>query len=281
MKQQFIKISLLAGLGLVCWSSCKKDYSEITLKGGTAPVLTASVTDSIPLPLSDTTSQAVTFYWTNPNYIFSNGPSSVGVTYYLQFDTLGANFTSPKMQTVSFNSSLNQAYTVSQLNTIIGNGLLLTSFVPHQVQVRVMSFLAPYTSSTAPVAAMYSDTLNFTVIPYTPPPAITPPASGTLYITGSATNDSWMVGGSTASVAGQQFTRVSNTLYTITLPLIGGQQFLVVPVAGDWTHKYATSDATGDTFALDASTNFNGPANSGTYTVAFNFQTGTYSITPN
>ncbi|HTJ10692.1 MAG TPA: hypothetical protein VL547_01645, partial [Dinghuibacter sp.] len=76
MKSQFIKISLLAGLGLGLWSSCKKDYSEITYTGGTAPVLTASVSDSIPLPLTDTTGNAVTFFWTNPNYMFSNGPSS-------------------------------------------------------------------------------------------------------------------------------------------------------------------------------------------------------------
>ena len=78
-------------------------------------------------------------------------------------------------------------------------------------------------------------------------------------------------------------TQVTPLLYKITMPLIGGQQFLVVPAAGDWSNKYATANAsslpTGGTFAYNASNNFNGPTASGTYTVTFNFQTGFYTIT--
>jgi hypothetical protein len=78
-------------------------------------------------------------------------------------------------------------------------------------------------------------------------------------------------------------TQVTPLIYKITLPLIGGQQFLLVPVAGDWSNKYATSNSnsatTGGTFSYNAANNFNGPASSGTYTVTFNFQSGTYTIT--
>jgi starch-binding outer membrane protein SusE/F len=283
MKRYVNQILLITGCGLWLLSSCTKDAKVYYTGGGTAPVLSATASDSIPLPVTDTLATAVTFSWTNPNYTFSTGISSQNVTYYLEFDTLGAGFTSPNLQQVSFSSALGVTYTVSGLNKIMGNGLLLDTLNSHNVQVRVVSFIQPYSSGSAPAAPLYSDTLNFKVKPYVPPPAVAPPASGELYITGSATNDSWMVGGSPASVAGQQFTEVSPTLYTITLPLIGGGQFLVVPVAGDWTNKYATTDAssptTGDTFSYNAANNFNGPTSSGTYTVTFNFQTGLYTIT--
>jgi hypothetical protein len=39
--------------------------------------------------------------------------------------------------------------------------------------------------------------------------------------------------------AGQQMTELSPTLWTITMPLIGGQQFLIVP-ANNWNNKYAS-----------------------------------------
>ena len=282
MKRHLQKILLTAGAGLTLLGACKKDESKVTFTGGSAPVLTASQSDSIPLPLTDSTSTAVTFSWTNPNYMYSDGVSSQNVTYYLEIDTLGANFSSPNMKTVSFTSTVSTSYTVSALNALLSNGLVLNTGEQHHIQVRVQAFIAPFTLGSS-IGALYSDTLNFAVTPYAIPPAVTPPASGTLYITGSATPDGWMVGGSPSSVAGQQMVQVSPTLYTITMQLIGGQQFLVVPVAGDWTNKYATSDAnspvTGDTFGYNLGSNFNGPLASGKYTVTFNFQTGSYTIT--
>ena len=277
------KYLILAGSGLLLLASCKKNESEVVFNGGTPPVLTASQTDSIPLPIADSTGTAVTFNWTNPNYTYSNGVNSLDVTYYLEMDTLGANFTSPTMQTISVSAGVSQSFTVSALNALLSNGLVLNTGQKHSIQVRVESFLSPFTSGSEPAGVLYSDTLNFTVTPYAIPPAVMPPASGTLYITGDATADGWMVAGQPNTVAGQQLTQVTPTLYTITLNLIGGEQFLLVPVAGDWTNKYATADAnspvTGDTFGYNAANNFNGPLNSGTYTVTVNFQTGVYTIT--
>jgi starch-binding outer membrane protein SusE/F len=286
MKRHFNKITLLAGLGLFLISSCSKNTSnDVVYLGGQAPILTASTSDSISLPIMDSTSTAVTFSWTNPNYAFSDGTSSLNVTYYLEFDTLGADFSSNIMQTIGLSSELSQTFTVSQLNNMVSNLMALTTGSTHNLQVRVESFLAPLTSGTAPAAVKYSSVLNFTVTPYALPPVVAPPSTGTLYITGSATNDGWMVGGSPSSVAGQQLTEMSPTMYTITLPLIGGQQFLIVPLAGDWTNKYGTNSTsgspTGGTFGYNASNNFTGPVASGTYTVTFNFQSGLYTITAN
>lgn len=281
MKRYFNQIILLTGSVVVLFSSCIKEQSTVVFEGGTAPVLTSTATDSIPLPVSDTTATAVTFNWTNPNYTFSDGVSSLNVNYYLEVDTLGDNFTNPVQYGIS--SSLSQTFTVAQFNAILTNKLLLDTGVTHSIQVRVVSYLTPLTSGSPIAATLVSDILNYTVVAYLPPPAV-PQLPGALWITGSATADSWMTAGQPATLAGQQMTEVTPTLWTITMPLIGGQQFLLVP-ANNWNNKYATSDGTGvetgtgGTFAYNANNNFIGPASSGTYTITFNFQTGTFTIT--
>lgn len=281
MKRYFDKLVLLAASGLVLLTSCNKNNSNVYFIGGTAPVLTSTATDSISLPVSDTTATAVTFSWTNPNYQFSDGISSLNVSYYLELDTVGGNFSSPALAQIGINSSLNATFTVAQFNGVLSDQMNLQTGVPHNIQVRVESFLAPETAGTANSAPLFSNVMNYAVNPYTPPPAVTPLPTA-LWITGSATADSWMTANDPASIAGQQFTEVSPTLWKITLPLIGGQQFLVVP-ANNWNNKYATSNpnsaTTGGTFQYNAANNFNGPTTSGTYTVTFNFQTGNYTIT--
>jgi starch-binding outer membrane protein SusE/F len=281
MKKFIHHVLFFAGAASMLLTSCKKDYAKVYFAGGSPPVLTSTATDSIPLPLSDTTGNAVTFNWTNPNYQYSDGISSMNVAYSLQIDTV-PSFSSGVLQQVVVSSGLSESFTVSAFNALLKNKLLLDTFT-YTIFIRLESFITPYTNGSAPIGALYSSTFSYAVTPYAIPPAVAPPTSGKLYITGSATGDSWMVAGNVASVAGQQFTQVNATLYTITLPLIGGQQFLVVPVAGDWTNKYATasttSATTGGGFLLNAANNFNGPTASGTYTVTFNFQTGNYTIT--
>jgi len=275
------QIILLSGSAIVLFSSCIKEQSKVIYAGGTPPVLTSTVTDSISLPVSDTTATAVTFNWTNPNYTFSDGVSSLSVNYYLEVDTMGDNFAHPAQ--VGISSSLSQAFTVAQFNTILTNQLLVDTGVTLNLQIRVVSFLPPLTSSSPITAVLYSDILNYTAIAYLPPPAV-PQLPVALYITGDATADGWMTAAQPATIAGQQMTEVSPTLWTITMPLIGGEQFLLVP-ANNWNNKYATSDGTGvesgsgGTFAYNAANNFIGPANSGTYTITFNFQTGAFTIT--
>jgi starch-binding outer membrane protein SusE/F len=279
MKKYFNKI--IIGLSsLLFLAACQKNVTDITYAGGaTPPVLTASVAtgDTVFLTAADSLGTALTLSWTNPNYKFSNGISSLNVNYTLQIDTVGSNFTNPNIVQVSLTSVLGTSFTVSDLNSKLFGSLFLQTGVPHQIAMRLESFVNQGSLT------LYSNVLTYTITPYAIPPVVDPPSSGTLFITGSATNLGWMVGGTPASVAGQQLTQVTPLLYTITLPLIGGQQFLLVPVAGDWSNKYATSDAssptTGGTFSYNAANNFNGPAATGTYTVTFNFQTGLYTIT--
>src|SRR5664279_729924 len=163
MKRLFNNIMLMAASGIVLFSACQKDETKVVFLGGTNPVLTSSIPDgdTIPLPVTDTTSLAVVYKWTNPNYQFSNGVSSMNVTYYLQVDTVGANFTSPNMQTVAINSALSETFSVSAFNALLGNGLQLSFGQPHNIQVRVESFLQPFTSATAVAAPLFSSNLNY------------------------------------------------------------------------------------------------------------------------
>jgi hypothetical protein len=286
MKRYLNKIMLIAAIGLLLFSACKKDEAKVYYEGGTTPVLTSTAVDTIQLPVTDTTAFAVTFNWTNPNYQFSNGISSMNVTYYLQFDTVGANFTSPNMQTVSINSDLSQTFSVSALNALVGNGLQLSFGQPHNVQVRVESFLQPFTSATAVAAPLYSNTMNYVMTPFAPPPKVAPPKSGTLFIVGSAIAISgWDNPISPASqVPIQQFAQVSPTEYKITVPIVGGGEYKLIGVNGSWTDQWsvATNDdptaINGGPFVYNGN-NCLAPAASGTYIIDVNFQTGMFTVT--
>lgn len=276
MKKIFLKPIIIIAAGSLLFTSCKKDETEVTYNGGTAPVLSASAADSIPLPITDTTGNAVTFSWTNPNYQFSDGISSLNVTYYLQVDTTGANFKSANMQTVAINSDLNNTFTVSSFNKLLVNGLLLQTGVQQKIDTRVESFLING------VVPLYSNPLSFLVTPYAPPPKIIPPASGTLFIVGAATAGGWN-NPMTVDPTTQQFIQVSQTLYKITIQLTGGSEYKFISVNGSWTNQWSVADQ--DTFPNGGPFVFNGsnsisPATSGLYDIVVNFQTGKFTVTP-
>jgi starch-binding outer membrane protein SusE/F len=284
MKRYLNQIILLTGSAMVLFSSCIKEQSTVVFEGGTAPVLTSTATDSISLPLSDTTGTAVTFTWTNPNYTFNDGISSLDVNYYLEIDTLGANFTSPLMAQIGISSSLSQTFTVSQLNGVLTNTMQLDTSVMHHIQVRVESYLTPLTSGSANAAALYSDVLSYTVTPYATPPAVAPPPNDSLYIVGAAVLvDNWANPIPAADVPSETFTEISPTKYQITVALVGGGEYkLISQNNGSWTYQWSV--ATIDTEPNGGPFVFNGanciaPAASGTYTIVVNFQTGTFTVT--
>jgi len=127
-------------------ASCKKDEIKSYFEGGTPPVLTASSTTPMVLLIANAANQAIKFNWTNPNYQFASGPSSQDVTYTVQFDTTGANFTNPKMGELSIPKELTTSLTVKELNTLIlGMGLLEN--LPHNMEIRLK---ANITNSNVP-----------------------------------------------------------------------------------------------------------------------------------
>jgi hypothetical protein len=106
-----------------------------------------------------------------------------------------------------------------------------------------------------------------------------------LFLVGDATAGGW---NNPVPVPSQAFTRLNSSQFSITLPLAGGKQYLMLPVNGDWSNKFAvasgTVPATGGPFGYNGgngtyNTNFNGPANDGTYTILADFLNYQFKVT--
>src|SRR6201999_772054 len=142
------------------------------------------------------------------------------------------------------------------------------------------NFTGPATSGWYTIWINFQ-TGTFTITPYTQ--AIVPDS---LYIVGDATAGGW---NNPVPVPTQQLTRLNSTQFTVTLPLSAAGQYLLLPINGDWTNKFAvasgTAPVTSGSFGYNGNngtynTNFNGPANAGTYTVTADFLNYTYTVTP-
>lgn len=267
---------LLPALFLITWS-CKKDENKIYFEGGTAPVLSATVTTPVlPLAFLTRADQAVKFSWTNPDYKFTTGVSSQDVTYILDVDTTGSNFTNPKKASVSVSKDLTKTFTQAEFNDLLLNQLLLMPDMAHNIEVRITSKLV---NSAAP---LYSNVIKYTTTPYKIPPKVTPSAN--LYITGGATPGNWM-GGGDPELLSQKFTKLTETTFELSsVTLSGGGEYLLVPVYGNWDNKFGAVVGTNDfpTGGGDFSAggnNFKAPASSGNYKIEVNFQTGKTSVT--
>jgi starch-binding outer membrane protein SusE/F len=272
---------LIAALGLVAITagSCKKDENRVFLEGGTAPVLTASVSGSIPLTFANSEKEGVKFAWTNPDYKFTTGPSSQNVSYLLEIDTVGANFTNPNRQTIGITNDLSTSLTQGQLNDYLLNQLVLKPSVEHNIEIRVKSNLSNNSAS------LLSNKLQFKVTPYAIPPKVTPPASNALYITGGATPAGWQCGCGEAAPTAQTFKQVSTTLYELSsIALKGGQSYLLLPVYGSWSAKYGftgsnnANNVNGDDFKAEGG-DILSPAADGNYKIVVDFQRGKFTVT--
>jgi starch-binding outer membrane protein SusE/F len=283
MKQIF-KLFIAATFFATIFNACKKQENQIVFEGGTAPVLTATNASTASINLTKTNENNVfsTFSWTNPNYKFSNGVSSQDVSYTLQFDTTGANFTNPNLQEITIAKDLSTPVTVKAINTALAK-LLLQENVPHNLEVRVKSTLA---NASVP---LYSNIVKFILVPYLdvavvlPADLPTPGANnGDLFLVGDATAGGW---NNPVPVPSQKFTRTSTTTYEIITALVGGKEYLLLPKNGDWSNKYAVTDKnapglnTGGDFGANKNDNLPSPATSGNYKIVVNFKTGKFTVT--
>jgi len=265
---------------ILVWS-CNKDEHKIYFEGGTAPVLTSAQT-AINLSYLTAANEAVTFTWTNPNYEFTTGVSSQNVSYVLEIDTTGANFTNPNKKAIAISQDLSLTIPVGTFNDYLLNQLVLVPGKTHDLDVRIISTLI---NSSVP---LYSNILKYTVTPYAIPPKVVPPGTapdyldGKLYITGDATAKGWM-GGGDAEVLNQKFTKKSTTVYEITVSLIGGKSYVFVPIYGDWTNKYCIAIKNDPNMVNGGDFQAGGndilaPAVSGTYKITVDFQRGKFTV---
>ncbi len=273
--KKIAKLMFLSSLLAIGFWSCTKDENKIFFDGGTAPVLSAN-TATLNLNFANAANEAIKFSWTNPNYQFTTGVSSQSVSYVLEIDTTGANFTYTGKQSIAISQSLSLSISVSQFNDYLLNQLVLRPGSPHNLDVRIKATLG---NGAVPI---FSNVLKLVATPYAIPPKVALPTGGTLFLVGSATAGGW---NNPVPEPSQKFTQVSTTLYEITVPLIGGQEYLFLPTNGDWSNKYAVTDKTvggladGGDFGYNKNDNFPGPAASGNYKISVDFQRGKFTVT--
>jgi len=261
-------------------SSCKKDEQKVYFEGSTPPVLTASSTATVVLDSTNAANRTgITFTWTNPDYKFTTGVSSQDVTYVLQIDTTGSNFTNPSLQEVSISKDLEFKPSTKEFNAFF-NKMGLKYDLPHDIEFRLKAALAG--GVAVPV---YSNVVKIKITPYLDV-AVPIPFDGTLWGIGNAFAAGWTNPMSPSDNAVQKFTRVSETLYVLTTNFVGGGNFKLIQRQGDWDlqyrPKYANGAdvpfATGNFERKNADPGWNGPASAGAYKITVNFITGTYKI---
>ncbi|MEP7108600.1 MAG: SusE domain-containing protein [Ferruginibacter sp.] len=271
--KMFLGSVLLAGIFL----SCKKDENKIYLEGGSAPILTANQTATIPLSFLDKDNEAITFSWTNPEYKFTTGISSQDVTYLFEIDTAGANFTNPKKKQVSIGKELSRTFKQSEINDFLLNQLELAVSMPHNIEIRVKASLAGSLSSE-----YISNILKYSVTPFATPPKVAPPSTGTLWLTGDATNSGYANPLTTPYDVTQKFTKVTNTLYELAVDMKGGGAYKLIQEQGVWGTQYhmlAGGTWEGGEFEQkDSDPGFTGPGASGRYKISVDFQKGRYAV---
>ncbi len=261
-------------LSAVVLVSCKKEIATITYLGGTSPVLTATSLTPLVMTKADENKTWATFTWTNPNYQMSTGLSSQDVSYTIQFDSTGSNFSNPNIQEIVVAKDLSRGVTIKEINTAMAK-LGLMENLPHNVEIRIK------TNLTNSSATLYSNVLKSVITNYLDV-AVPLPSSGDLFLVGDATAGGW---NNPVPVPSQKFTKTNTTTYEITVALTGGKEYLILPVNGDWGHKYAVPNKslsglnTGGDFGYDKSDNFPGPSVTGNYKIVVDFKLGRFSVT--
>lgn len=267
MKQILKNFLFIASLAIIL-VACEKKELLTVFNNGVSVTLQSSTTTIAP-KVADSLSTAVTFSWSNPNY----ATDSTRVKYVLQIDSSGRNFSNAT--SIVLMSKSNYSFIAKDLNAI----LLSLGFkynTTYKVDVRIVSSYANNNEQ------LTSNVLILTMTPYVVPPKVTPPTSKALFLVGSATAGGW---NNPVPLPTQQFTRVDSVTYQGKFYLKGGQQYLALPVNGDWTNKYSVADnlkfglANGGDFGFNFKDNFPGPAVTGLYIIKLDFQAGKFTVT--
>lgn len=264
----FIKFFLFIA-ATVLIAACNKEGNLPFYQTGTAPVLSASTTQITPAP-GDSDKVALALNWTNPKY----ATDSSTVKYVVQIDSAGRGFTKAVSRTVT--GAFSDSLTAKDLNNIaLGFGFAFNT--AYSMDVRLVSSYANNNDQQV------SNTVTIQYTPYKVPPKVALPASGELYLVGSATQGGW---NNPVPTPAQKFAQIDETTWAGVFQLNGGGEYLILPVNGDWSNKYSVADKTaaglssGGAFGYNLSDNIPGPATSGLYVITLNFQSGMFTVTP-
>jgi hypothetical protein len=279
MKQisNFILLALLAGI-----TACNKAENKVFYEGGTPPVISANKS-VVSLEPGFEGTEAIVFSWTNPEYRFTTGISSHDVTYTLEIDTLGGNFSSGAKYTNQISSDLSLPYTVGQLNAVLGNSMLL-QLDPR----REYTLEARITSSIGASAKLVSSNkVTFKTTPFPPPPKVATPTNNEIWLVGGASTGGWNNPLANPYIVNQKFTKLSSTKYELVTDLKPSDGYLVLPVMGSWATKYCLEDGVDRASSADGGEfvykggggqDFLSPASGGTFKLTFDFQLGRFTV---
>jgi starch-binding outer membrane protein SusE/F len=259
----------ILALGLLVLAACEKKEDLPFFDNGVAPALTATAATLAPA-VSDSNKVVLTLNWTDPEFATTTQKTK----YIVQIDSSGRNFS--KAVSKELVDSLSTSFLAKELN----NMLLAWGFEynkAYDIDFRVLTSYANNNDQKV------SNTVKIRITTYKIPPKVAVPSSGRLFIVGDATAGGWTNPVPTPS---QELTKIDSVTYGGIFNLVGGKQYLILPVNGDWGFKYSVASNTvpglagGGDFGANLSDNFPGPAASGLYKVVLNFQSGKFTVTP-
>lgn len=270
-----LKLVLGVCMAATMFTACEK-VGDLPYANNGSPVVVSASTTTIAAVPADSNKIALTLNWTSPNY----GTAEANYKYVIEIDSSGRNFSKEYTRIVTGlnGSSLNNTFTAKDLNNImLGYGF---SFgVAYNMDVRITSSYGNNNEQ------LVSNVLKIKMTPYVVPPKVVPPTSKALFLVGSASAGGWNNGPTPPlPIPAQQFTRLDSVTYQGTFFLNGGNEYLLLPVRGDWTHKFSVANkalaglSAGGSFGLDLSDNIPGPAKTGMYKITVDFQHGTFSV---
>jgi hypothetical protein len=279
--KNILRVSSYFFLLAVVLFSCKKDEHQVVFQGGKNPVLTASTTADMVLNINNKDAVAEIFTWTNPDYKFNTGSSSQDVTYTLQFDTAGKNFTSAGIQERSIGNDLSVTLTVKDLNSFLSK-MELVAGRPYNMEIRVKAALV---GNTVP---LYSNVIKIKITPYldfaVEPPGTAPNYdNGNLWVTGDCfPSPDWSNPIPPPYDVSLKFTKIDKLHYELIADFDHSGGYKLIQIQGDWSTQYhakvANTALSGDFEKKDADPQFASPG-IGRYKIEVNFQTGKYKLT--
>lgn len=264
-----IKILSLLAVMAISFMACHKVDDLPHYDNGSAPVLTASSATVAPAP-ADSNNVALTLNWTYPDYATDTN----NIKYVVEIDSTGKNFANASSKQIV--GSLNTSFLAKELNAILlGFGYAFNK--PVDMDVKVTS---SYVNNNEKLA---SNIVKIKMTPYKIPPKVELPASGKLFIVGSATQGGWT---NPVAVPSQELTRIDETTFGGIFQLNGASEYLLLPENGNWDKKYSVTDNTvpglneGGSFGYGLPQNFPGPTAAGWYKIMVDFQAGKFTVTP-
>ncbi|BAV09034.1 SusE outer membrane protein [Filimonas lacunae] len=160
MKQSIIALFTLILLAV----SCKKDETRIVY---TAPQAVASFTSTTTVKVLDSaakSSVALGFNWSSVSYGIN-----ASITYTLQFDTAGGNFSTPST-IIAGTDTASAAVITNALNTIaLARGIKGERTGKLDVRVKAEVLQNGSSALTSSIPAVYSEVISITVTPYSLP----------------------------------------------------------------------------------------------------------------